>query len=137
MEQQRRAEQSRLYHGVVSIRRLALLAVAHHDVRAIADAQITVMALMNLLTWPMVGGRPDLEGATLIVSLGSGWSTYWDHVADAVGRQFEALAGLLARERDVDAVERGDLRHLGVGEGARDADQHQRPPAVTGRDRHR
>ena len=38
----------------VQLAQVALLAVAHHDVRAIADAQITVMALMNLLTWPMV-----------------------------------------------------------------------------------
>ena len=33
---------------------LALLTVAHHDMRAIVSTQITVMALMNLLTWPMV-----------------------------------------------------------------------------------
>ncbi len=32
----------------------ALLFVAHDDMRAIASAQIAVMALLNLLTWPMV-----------------------------------------------------------------------------------
>ena len=32
----------------------ALLAVAHADARTIADTQIAVMTLMNLLTWPMV-----------------------------------------------------------------------------------
>ena len=35
-------------------------------------------------SWPTTDRGPDLEGARLVVSLGSGWSTYWDHVADAV-----------------------------------------------------
>jgi len=31
--------------------------------------------------WPRDTDEPDLEGADLVVSLGSGWSTYWDDVA--------------------------------------------------------
>lgn len=42
-------------------------------------------------SWPCAGGRPDLEGAALVLSLGSGWSTYWDHVADPVRAEQEVL----------------------------------------------
>lgn len=40
----------------VQVAQCALLTVAHADARTIANAQIAVMTLLNLLTWPMVAG---------------------------------------------------------------------------------
>ena len=43
-------------------------------------------------SWPREGGLPDFEGASLVLSLGSGWSTYWDHVAAPVHAEQELMS---------------------------------------------
>jgi len=46
-------------------------------------------------TWPRAADAPDLEGADLVVSLGSGWSAYWDDVADPVRAEQELMRAAL------------------------------------------
>lgn len=40
---------------------------------------------------------PRLSGTSVVVSLGSGWSTYWPHVAEAVAKEQAFLADAIAR----------------------------------------
>lgn len=47
-------------------------------------------------SWPSTSGTHDLEGAALIVSLGSGWSTYWDDVAPAVRAEQDLMRTAIA-----------------------------------------
>jgi GMP synthase-like glutamine amidotransferase len=37
--------------------------------------------------WPRRAASHDIEDTNLVLSLGSSWSTYWDHVADAVSAE--------------------------------------------------
>lgn len=48
-------------------------------------------------SWPRTHGGPDLEGASLVLSLGSGWSTYWEHVSDAVGAEQDLMRAAIER----------------------------------------
>lgn len=41
---------------------------------------------------------PSLEGIDLVVAMGSGWSTYWDHVADPVLAEQSLIADAVARQ---------------------------------------
>ena len=40
---------------------------------------------------------PSLEGFDLVVAMGSGWSTYWDHVAEPVQAEQELMRDAMAR----------------------------------------
>ena len=40
---------------------------------------------------------PSLDGFDLVVAMGSGWSTYWDHVADPVRAEQELMREAMAR----------------------------------------
>lgn len=40
---------------------------------------------------------PSLEGIDLVVAMGSGWSTYWDHVAEPIAAEQSLLAEAMAR----------------------------------------
>jgi GMP synthase-like glutamine amidotransferase len=40
---------------------------------------------------------PSLEGIDLVVALGSGWSTYWDHVAEPVQAEQSLMQDALTR----------------------------------------
>jgi GMP synthase-like glutamine amidotransferase len=40
---------------------------------------------------------PSLEGIDLVVAMGSGWSTYWDHVAEPVQAEQELMRDAMAR----------------------------------------
>lgn len=48
-------------------------------------------------TWPSTHDGPDLEGASIVLSLGSGWSTYWDHVSDAVNAEQQLMRAAIDR----------------------------------------
>ena len=41
---------------------------------------------------------PSLDGIGLVVAMGSGWSTYWDHVAQPIAAEQALLADALSRE---------------------------------------
>jgi GMP synthase-like glutamine amidotransferase len=41
---------------------------------------------------------PSLEGIDLVVALGSGWSTYWDHVAEPVQAEQSLMQDALTRD---------------------------------------
>ena len=41
---------------------------------------------------------PSLDGIDLVVAMGSGWSTYWDHVAQPIGAEQALLSTAMSRQ---------------------------------------